>query len=67
MHAGAPLMQVQAGIPSQIVDLLQAIILFFLTADLIVRRIFRVRAGAGSGVDELQTVDRHVRRTAAAP
>lgn len=57
MRAGAGLMQIQAGIPVQMVNVLQAVILFFLAADLIVRAIFRLRA-AGAGVDELRTVTR---------
>jgi ABC-type uncharacterized transport system permease subunit len=58
MQAGAGLMQVQAGIPVQMVSVLQAVILFFLAAELIVRRVLRVRT-AGTGVsDELQTVAR---------
>jgi ABC-type uncharacterized transport system permease subunit len=58
MQAGAGLMQVQAGIPAQMVSVLQAVILFFLAAELIVRRVLRVRT-AGTGVsDELQTVSR---------
>jgi hypothetical protein len=39
------------------IDLLQGVILFFLAADVVVRRIFRIRA-ARTGVDELQTVTR---------
>jgi simple sugar transport system permease protein len=57
MQAGAGLMQVQAGIPVQMVSVLQAVILFFLAAEVIVRKLFRVRT-AGTGVDELQTVSR---------
>ena len=57
MRGGAPLMQIRADVPIEIIDVLQAIILFFLAADVIVRRIFRVRA-ARLGVDELQTVTR---------
>jgi simple sugar transport system permease protein len=57
MRAGAGLMQIQAGIPVQMVNVLQAVILFFLAADLIVRAIFRLRA-AGVGVDEMQTITR---------
>ena len=57
MRAGAGLMQVQAGIPVQMIDVLQGVILFFLAAEIIVRRVFRIRRAAGSGVnDELQTV-----------
>ncbi len=57
MRAGAGFMQVQAGIPVQMIDLLQGVILFFLAAELVVRRVFRIRA-ASRGVDELQTVTR---------
>ena len=57
MRAGAPLMQIQAGVPIQMIDLLQGLILFFLTADILVRKVFRIRA-KGGGVDELNTVGR---------
>ncbi|HUF05969.1 MAG TPA: ABC transporter permease [Candidatus Binatia bacterium] len=57
MRAGAGLMQIQAGIPVQMINVLQAVILFFLAADIIVRAIFRIRA-EGTGVSELQTVTR---------
>jgi len=57
MRAGAPEMQLDAGIPVEIIDVLQAIILFFLAADILVRRLLRIRA-ARAGVDELQTVTR---------
>ena len=57
MRAGSGLMQIQAGIPVQMVNVLQAVILFFLAADVIVRAIFRVRAG-GTGVSEMQTITR---------
>jgi len=58
MHAGAGLMQSQAEIPVQMVSVLQAVILFFLAAEMIVRRLLRVRT-AGSGVgSELETVSR---------
>lgn len=57
MRAGAPLMETVADVPRQMVDVLQGIILFFLAADVVVRRVFRIRA-AGVGVDELLTVTR---------
>ena len=57
MRAGAGLMQIQAGIPVQMVNVLQAVILFFLAAELIVRYLFRVRAD-GVGVSEMQTITR---------
>jgi hypothetical protein len=39
------------------IDLLQAVILLFITADIVVRRIFRVRESAGDIV-ELASVSR---------
>jgi len=58
MQAGAGQMQVQAGIPAQMVAVLQAVILFFLAAETVVRRLFNVRTtGTGVGT-ELQTVSR---------
>ncbi|MGZ6296811.1 MAG: ABC transporter permease [Candidatus Limnocylindrales bacterium] len=57
MQAGAPLMQVQAHVPIQMIGLLQGIILFFLAADIVVRRVFRIRAAA-KGVEDLSTVTR---------
>jgi ABC-type uncharacterized transport system permease subunit len=57
MRAGAGLMQITAGIPVEIIDVIQAVILLLLAADVIVRRVFRLRA-AGMGVDELHTVTR---------
>ncbi|MFN8621817.1 MAG: ABC transporter permease [Chloroflexota bacterium] len=43
MRAGSGLMQIQAGIPVQMVDVLQGTILFFLAAEVVVRRWFRIR------------------------
>jgi general nucleoside transport system permease protein len=57
MRAGAGLMQIKAKIPVEIVDVLQAIILLFLAADVIVRNLLRLRAARGA-VEELQTVTR---------
>ena len=66
MRAGAPLMQVQAGVPVEMVDVLQGVILLFLAADVIVKRVFRLRE-AGVGVEELQTVTRTYGGQKAAP
>jgi ABC-type uncharacterized transport system permease subunit len=58
MHAGAGLMQSQAEIPVQMVSILQAVILFFLAAEVIVRQVLRIRT-AGTGMSsELETVSR---------
>ncbi len=43
MRAGAGLMQIEAGVPAQLVDLLQAVILLFLVASPVIRRLFRLR------------------------
>ena len=56
MRAGAPLMQIQAQVPVEIIDVIQGVILIFLAAEILVRRIFRLRAAAGAG--ELQTITR---------
>jgi general nucleoside transport system permease protein len=55
MRAGSGLMQIEAGIPVEIIDIIQASILFFLAADVLIRRVLRVRA-AGGEPSELQTV-----------
>jgi len=58
MRAGAGLMQINASVPVEIVDVIQATILFFLAADVIVRAILRGLhlSAAESRVDELRTV-----------
>jgi general nucleoside transport system permease protein len=56
MRAGAPLMQIEARVPVEIIDVIQGVILIFLAAEIVVRRIFRLRAAAGAG--ELQTITR---------
>ena len=56
LRAGAPLMQIKAGVPVQMIDILQGVILFFLAADLIVRWVFRIREAKGTEVDELKTM-----------
>jgi simple sugar transport system permease protein len=42
MRAGSSLMQIRAGIPAEIVDVLQATILLFLVANEVLRRWFRL-------------------------
>lgn len=56
LRAGAPLMQISAGVPVQMIDILQGVILFFLAADLIVRWIFRIRDARGTDGDEFKTM-----------
>jgi simple sugar transport system permease protein len=55
LRAGAGLMQIQAQIPVEIVDVIQALILLFLAADILIRRVLRVR-GERAVVEELTTV-----------
>lgn len=56
MRAGAPLMQIEARVPVEIIDVIQGVILIFLAAEIVVRRIFRLRTAQGAG--ELQTITR---------
>ncbi|HET7686123.1 MAG TPA: ABC transporter permease [Candidatus Limnocylindria bacterium] len=55
MRAGSGLMQIEAGIPVEIIDVIQATILLFLAADVVVRQALRIRAPSAEP-DELQTV-----------
>jgi simple sugar transport system permease protein len=57
MRAGSALMQIRERVPVEIIDVIQAVILLFLAADIIVRTIFRIRTERG-GVEELKTVTR---------
>ena len=45
-RAGAPLMQITTRVPIEVIDIIQALIILFLAAELIVRRVFRLRARA---------------------
>lgn len=49
MQAGSSQMQFDANVQSQIIDVIQALILFFVSADMIVRWIIRTRAGDAAG------------------
>jgi ABC-type uncharacterized transport system permease subunit len=57
MRAGAGLMQIQAQIPVELVDVLQATILLFLVASPVLRKIFRLR-GVQSGLGSSDTFTR---------
>ena len=48
-------MQIETSVPIEIIDIIQALVILFLAADLIVRRVFRVR-GAKPIIPELATV-----------
>jgi simple sugar transport system permease protein len=54
-RAGAPLMQIETSVPIEVVDIIQALVILFLAADLIVRKAFRVRAPKVE-ITELATV-----------
>jgi len=56
-RAGAPLMQINTSVPIEVIDIIQALIILFLAAELIVRRVFRIRV-ARSVPEEVQTVTR---------
>jgi ABC-type uncharacterized transport system permease subunit len=57
LRSGAVAMQIQAGVPSELVGVLQATILFFLVAGPVVRRVFRLR-GAKTGLEDANTFTR---------
>jgi ABC-type uncharacterized transport system permease subunit len=50
MRAGAPAMQIEAGVPTDLVGVIQATILFFLVASPVIQRVFRLR-GAKAGIE----------------
>jgi simple sugar transport system permease protein len=54
MRAGAPSMQIDAGVPAELVGVIQATILFFLVASPVIQRIFRLR-GAKAAIEETGT------------
>lgn len=56
-RAGAPLMQIRTDVPVEIIDLIQGLVILFIAAEIIVRRIFRIRA-ARAVPEELATVTR---------
>lgn len=57
LRAGAGPMQIQAGVPRELVDLLEAIILLFLVASPVLRRVFRLR-GVKSSLGTTDTMAR---------
>jgi simple sugar transport system permease protein len=50
LHAGAPLMQASTGTPVDMVQVLEAVIVLFVAAPLLVRAIFRLREARSRGV-----------------
>jgi len=57
LRAGAGLMQINAGVPAELVDLLEAIILLFLVISPVLRRVFRLR-GVKSSLGTTETMSR---------
>jgi simple sugar transport system permease protein len=55
MRAGAPGMQISAKVPVELIDVIQGLILLFLAAEIVIRRLLRIRA-EGVAPDELKTV-----------
>jgi ABC-type uncharacterized transport system permease subunit len=58
MRAGSALMQIQADVPVEIIDVVQGVILIFLAADFVVRGLVGRKSapGGASEVSELQTI-----------
>jgi simple sugar transport system permease protein len=57
MRAGSGLMQINAGIPIEIIDVIQATILLFLACDVVIRRWLKIKAPSAEPT-ELQTATR---------
>jgi ABC-type uncharacterized transport system permease subunit len=57
MRAGAPAMQITADIPIEIIDVILGLILLFLAAEVVIRKLFRIRA-EGVTPTELSTVSK---------
>jgi general nucleoside transport system permease protein len=55
LRAGAQLMQIKAGIPVELIDVLQATILLFLVANPVLRRALRLR-GVKAGLETTETI-----------
>lgn len=58
MRGGAPPMQINAGIPAELVDFLQALILLFLIANVVLRRLLRLRGVSGAEQTGFETITR---------
>ncbi|MBT3338291.1 MAG: ABC transporter permease [Anaerolineae bacterium] len=50
MKAGASTMQFNAGVAKEITDVIQALMLFFVTADMIIRKMLRTKDGGGEKI-----------------
>jgi ABC-type uncharacterized transport system permease subunit len=54
LRTGSGAMQIQAGVPAELVGVLQATLLFFLVASPVIKRIFRLK-GVESGLEDATT------------
>ncbi len=55
-------MQIQAGVPAELVDVLQATILFFLVASPVIKRVFRLQRRRRPASEDATTITEHLRR-----
>jgi general nucleoside transport system permease protein len=57
-RAGQGLMQIRSNnlVPIEVIDVIQGLIILFLAADIIIRRVFRLRAAKGALEGEVRTV-----------
>ncbi len=55
-RAGQGLMQIKTSVPIEVIDVIQAVIILFLAADIIVRRVFRLRRAKAAIEGEVRTV-----------
>jgi general nucleoside transport system permease protein len=55
LRTGSGYMQIQAGVPAELVGVLQALILFFLVASPVIVRLLRIK-GARSGLEDATTI-----------
>lgn len=53
LRAGAVRMQADAGVPTEIVQVIQSLIVLFIAAPALIRGVFRLRASRGGGVVQL--------------
>jgi simple sugar transport system permease protein len=58
MRAGAGPMQINAGVPVELVDFIQALILLFLIANVVLRRLLRLRGVSGAEQTGFETITR---------
>ena len=55
LHAGAPLMQTSTGVPVDIVQVIQALIVMFVAAPPLIRALYRLRAARAEGTGQVMS------------